>query len=267
MRGDFEVHELPSGETVYYRDSNHSYYDRIEERPGGKWVGPRDARLPSPSTIGKMLDTNTEPLLRWAARKTCEGVVQLDHIPPDGDDLWGVLCGRKLTYKDLRDQRATEGTNVHTKVLEALAGGQRIPSLADVEAEERGMAQGVLGWWAANVPEPIASEQVVYSEAHSYAGRFDLLCTIDGKTVMVDLKTSKFIGNGAHTQLAGYIYAAEESGFGPIASARILQVLADGTYREHECAASVDQFLAALAAHRAAKEIGKRSRELAKAAA
>lgn len=265
-RGAFEVHELPNGETIAYRDSDHSYFSRIEERPGGKWVGPPDARLPSPSTIGKMLDTNTEPLIRWAARQTCAGVAQLDVVPRDGEALWGALADAKLTYADLRDQRAKEGTAIHVDVLEALAAGGAIPSLADVDDEARGYAQGVLKFWHEQAPEPITSEQVVYSPEHGFAGRFDLLCVLGDRRVLIDLKTSKWIGNGAHVQLAGYVGAALESGFGPIEEALILQV-ADGSYRLHPCGADYADFLAALDAYRAAKRVTKRSRELLKAAA
>lgn len=265
MLGDFEVHKLPMGETVYYRDSNHAYYESIEDR-GGKWVGPIAARVPSPSTIGKLLDTNTEPLMRWAARKTCEGVVQLDHVPDDPSDLWGVLCGRKLTYRDLREQRASEGTAVHERILGALAEGGRVPSLADVSAEERGYGQGVLAAWHDLEPKPIGSELVVYSSAHRFAGRLDLLCELDGALTILDLKTG-FVGNGAHTQLAGYWLAADESGYGPIERALILKVSDDGSYSVTPCAAAERDFLAALSAYRAASAVGKRSREIAKAAA
>lgn len=265
--GAFEVHPLPNGTEVFFRASDHSYFSRIEERPGGKWVGPRDARLPSPSAIGKMLDTNVEPLLRWAAKQTCNGVVQLRTVPQDGDALWGALSAEGLTYSDLREKRATEGTAVHQDVLEALAAGGKVPSLSAVGDDERGFAQGVLAFWRDHDPEPIASEQVVYSAEHGFAGRFDLLAQLDDQRVLVDLKTSKFIGNGAHVQTAGYIGAAIESGFGPVDEALILQVLADGTYRLHPCGATYEDFLAALEAHTAARRVSKRSRELLKAAA
>lgn len=267
QRGPFEVHELPSGETVAYRDSDHAYFSRVEERGPGKWVGPRDARLPSPSTIAKMLDTNTEPLLRWAAKQTCEGVVRLGHVPDSGAVLWDALTASKLTYSDLREQRAQEGTAVHVRVLEALAGDGPVPSLADVTAEERGYAQGVFRFWHEHEPVPIVSEQVVYSAEHGFAGRFDLLALLDDQRVLIDLKTSKWIGNGAHVQLAGYVGAAAESGFGPIDEALVLQVAADGSYRLHPCGADYEDFLDALAAYRASKRVSKRSRELLKEAA
>ncbi|MBA2714690.1 MAG: hypothetical protein H0U55_14180 [Rubrobacteraceae bacterium] len=259
---------MPNGDVVWYDDSRHAYFDRIEERPGGKWVGPTDARLPSPSTIGKLLETSNEGLLRWAARTTCEGVSELGTRTIEGmagDAIWDLLNARKLTYRDLRSKRADEGTSVHEKILGCLAAGERIPSLSDVSDEERGYAQGVLAAWHDLEPKPIACEQVVYSSEHRFAGRLDLLCLLDKKRTILDLKTG-YVGNGAHTQLAGYIAAAEESGFGPIEHTLILKVTAEGGYDLIPCAAEPEHFVAALTAYRAASTVGKRSRELAKAA-
>lgn len=258
MQGAFEVHRMPSGEYVYYRDSDHAYYSRIEQR-NDRWVGPKDAYLPSPSTIGKRLDTNTEGLIRWAAKMTCQGVVQLDNIPSDGDDLWGALNAHKLTYAHLRDQRGAEGTNVHKRILEALAAGNRVPSLADISAQERGYGQGVLAAWHDLAPDPITSEQVVYSSTYRYAGRVDLICHLDAERVVIDLKTG-FVGNSAHAQLAGYILAASESQFGPIDRGLILKVAQDGSYSLIECAAGADDFLAALSAYRSAKYVTARAK-------
>ena len=36
---DFEVHTLPSGETLVYRDRDHSYWRELVEKPNGEHVG------------------------------------------------------------------------------------------------------------------------------------------------------------------------------------------------------------------------------------
>jgi len=241
MQGDFEVHELPSGVTVYYRDSDHSYFDRIEERPGDKWVGPNASRLPSPSTVAKVYDLQLADRLSAAAARA------------------------GLEWFERKDRRATEGTNVHEKVLEILAAGERVPSLADVSEAERGYAQGVIAWWAEVEPEPIATEQVVYSPIHRFAGRLDLIATIDGKRTIVDLKTG-FIGESAHVQLGGYWLAATESGFGPIDEMLLLKVYDDGSYSALSGLATPTDFTRALNVYREAKKLGKGVREQMKAA-
>ena len=232
--GPFEHHVMPSGTECFYRDSNHSYYRYITPKKGkeDEWVGPNDARIPSPSSVGSVLDLDkADRLMRWAARH------------PDAIGF--------------RDKRAEEGTKIHEDIFEALAKGEGIPSLADVDEDARGRAQGVLAFWRDFEPEAIASEAVVYSETHGFAGRLDLLAEIDGKRVIVDLKTSKYIGEGMHTQLAGYVLAAEESGYGPIDSALLLKVNEDGSYDTYPCVATFQDFIAALNAYRAGKELKK----------
>lgn len=241
MRGDFEVHELPSGVTVYYRDSQHAYFDRIEERKEGEWVGPKDARLPSPSAVGDVFSLNKARMMSNAAARA------------------------GLEWFVRKDKRAEEGTNVHQHVLEILAAGDRIPSLADVSEAERGYAQGVIAWWSDRLPDPIVSEQVVYSAEHRFAGRVDLIATINGRRTAVDLKTG-FVGEGAHAQLAGYELAADESGFGPIEATLILKVFENGTYAEYEGLAVPEDFIDALKVYRRGKALDKGVKEQIKRA-
>lgn len=231
MRGDFEVHTLPKGDEVYYRDSNHAYYSEIVEK-GGKWIGPNDARLPSPSTVAKVYDLQLADRLSAAAAKA------------------------GYEWFDRKDRRATEGTNVHEKVLETLAAGQRIPSLSDVSEAERGYAQGVIGWWSEVDPKPVASEQVVYSAIHKFAGRVDLIADIDGVRTIVDLKTG-YVGESAHVQLAAYRLACDECGFGPVKQTLILKVSDDGSYRALPGLSSPFDFVKGLQVYRKGKTLGK----------
>lgn len=240
--GRFELHVLPDGSEVYYDDGRHAYFSRIEERPGGKWVGPKDARLPSPSTVAKVYD------------------LQL------ADRLAGAAAKAGPEWFDRKDRRAAEGTAVHEKILEILAAGKRIPSLADVTEAERGYAQGVIAWWAKVKPKPIESEQVVYSRAHGFAGRLDLIAEIDGRRTIVDLKTG-FIGESAHVQLSAYELAANECGFGPIEATMLLKVYEDGAYREFPGLADSHDFVRGLRVYRKGKQLGAGVREQLKEAA
>lgn len=226
----FQRHVMPSGTECFYRDSNHSYWGEIHEVKGS-WSGVRSSRLTSPSAVGKVFD------------------LQL------ADKLSSAAARAGLEWFERKDRRATEGSNVHEKVLEVLAAGERIPSLADVEGEERGYAQGVIAWWADVNPDPIGSELVVLSTAHGYAGRIDLIAEIDGQTTIVDLKTG-FIGESAHAQLAGYKLAAEESGYGPIQRCILLKVTPEGDYHELEGLSNVNAFIKGVELFREAKQLG-----------
>ena len=36
---DFQIHTLPSGETLVYRDRDHSYWKELVEKPNGEQAG------------------------------------------------------------------------------------------------------------------------------------------------------------------------------------------------------------------------------------
>lgn len=67
------------------------------------------------------------------------------------------------------------------------------------------------------ITNPI-TEQAIYSRQHSYAGRFDLVCEIGGRTVLADWKTNKrdsrYNPSGAHLenfiQMGAYAMAWQE---------------------------------------------------------
>ena len=45
-------------------------------------------------------------------------------------------------------------------------------------------------WWAENRPELVAAEELVYSRKHNVSGTFDAIIKLNGKTILVDWKTS-----------------------------------------------------------------------------
>ncbi len=66
-------------------------------------------------------------------------------------------------------------------------------------------------------PKLVAVEKACYSLAHDYAGKFDLLCEINGKLYLVDFKTnntSRYAPEGIYpdmfAQLGGYIQLIKE---------------------------------------------------------
>jgi hypothetical protein len=276
--GPFEQIELPNGSAVYYREANHSYWEQIKQKSDSSWSG--SGRIPGASTASKPLDFRPDNLLKWAARTNGEGVailaadgLSLDEVDDmrtalgwleSAEAIWDALVESELTYEHLRDRRAKEGTNVHERMLHALARGEKVPSLAKLSEAERGYGQAVLTWWRDRQPTPLQFEQVVYSRLHGYAGRFDLRAEVEGEVVLLDLKTSGFISLAAHAQLRAYDIASEESGFGPSNRLLILQVLEDGSYHEIPCEATQGMFLNALATYRDAAELGKRCRAEAK---
>ena len=70
-------------------------------------------------------------------------------------------------------------------------------------------------WEQSHKVEWLASEMVVASEKHLFAGTLDGLAMVDGKFTLIDLKTSNQIDNGYYIQTAGYQMALEEQKIKP----------------------------------------------------
>jgi hypothetical protein len=262
MFGDFERHEMPDGSSVYYRDSNHSYWRDI--KPKGKtWSG--TGRLTGVSTVCAPLDFRPDNLMRWAARLNGEGIAVL----ASADAIWQALQDSELTFEHVRDKAAARGTNVHKHALHALASGAAVPAFDQLTEEERGYARGIMAFWHECEPEPLQAEQVVWSDRLGIAGRFDLRARLMGSyrgqsllgaTCMVDAKTSGFIAAKHHGQLAGYDLLARECGIGESERLLILQVGDDGSYELLDSAATHDEFEDALRVYRSAGRIASATR-------
>lgn len=73
--------------------------------------------------------------------------------------------------------------------------------------------------------EPIFMEQVVWSEAHEYAGTLDAVAMVNGKRTLVDYKTAKRVYPETNfLQVAAYAKALEEMGHGTCEAALILRL-------------------------------------------
>lgn len=270
--GRFEKHTLPDGSCVYYEpDPKHAYFGEIKpsKSAAGGYSYVRDSRLVGVSTVVKSLDTSLDGLLHWAAKLDQVGIAQLARASmADGGDLdWlrtqgsidGALRDAGLTWSDVRDAAATRGTNVHQDIFLALATDTRPPSLSKLSAEERAYGQAAMRWWRDNRPTPLFAEQVTLNAKEGYAGRFDLLCELNGERVLVDLKTREKgkPRRADHAQLRGYEMANVSCGIGPSDRQLALLLLPDGSYREVWCCGSDAQFICSLYAYKAGSELGK----------
>lgn len=262
---DFEIHTLPSGVTVAYRDRDHSYW---KEAKGDKGSG----RLAGVTTVIAPMDWRPDGLMKWASRLTREGVAALaaeglgcedpeDILASlqwlrDGETIDRALTDARLRYTDARDDAATRGTNVHLHALHALADGRPVPAYAEMTAEERGYSRGVGAWWLREQPEVIASEFLVADLDLGVAGRPDLLCRLrDRRVALVDAKTSGYLSAKFPVQLSGYSQLGIVSGYEPPEIGIVLQVAEDGSFNAVEVELDHGDFLAALDVYRRAGRI------------
>lgn len=280
----FEEHQLPNGTVVHYKDANHSYWREVVEKKDGSLSG--KGRLTGISTISSPFDWEADPLITWGANLQCDGVSQLarrdiqawedsgrsDELGRSalewlgsGETITQALRDNQLTWRDVRDQAANRGTNVHKHALHALASGEQI-AFDQLNEEERGYAQGVAAWWFDHEPQVIAAEAVVADVDRLVAGRFDLLCDIGGELVMVDAKTSRYLSPKFVVQISGYAQLAEQCGYGAASQGAVLQVRPDGTYALVRFELRPEAFDHALTVYRSAAEIRKELRQASKAA-
>jgi len=277
--GRFEKHRTPDGSEVYFDPGPHAYFAEIKQKPDGTYSYVRESRLTGVSTPVKALDTNADPLLWWATKLDQTGISELADrtLSSGGDYGWllsqesiaAALREAELTWSHVRDRAATRGTNVHELIFLALAQDKRPPSLERLDGDERGYGQAAMRWWRDNDPTPLYAEQVTLCHTHGVAGRFDLLCEIDGERVLIDAKTRESGADrkGDHAQLAGYEMCNQACGIGSSDRQLALILKPDGTYSECEGLAEKADFLSALEAYRRGGALDKRMREAKKVAA
>jgi hypothetical protein len=238
----FEHHQFDIGD-VFYRDSDHTYFTEVSPKYQGRgaakgivgYTGVQAAEIPSPSGIAKYADPSAEALMGFAARVDAGRLTDHERriLADVGSGAIEVNTAQPR-YLILRDAKGVIGTIAHTAAEDALAG--KPTSLTDKPPSAQGYILAVDRFFNDNTDLAVlASEQVVYSAAHRYAGRFDAQVKaplrrhtgeiIDHEKWLLDFKTSGFIGRAYHEQLHGYDLAAEECGVGAADRIFIVQLL------------------------------------------
>ena len=89
----------------------------------------------------------------------------------------------------VRDAAANRGTMVH-EISEDLLNGEEIVLDAEADIVKRVMC--LEQWYDDYQPEVIMQEVMLAFPGVRYAGRFDILARIDGKNVLIDIKTGGY---------------------------------------------------------------------------
>lgn len=268
--GEFTEHLLPGGGVVHYRDRDHSYWQEVVN---GKGKG----RLTGVSTVVSPFDWRPDNLMRWASRINLDGVAALFNAQSAAGDMAGIewlmdgdaidarLKEHALHYTQERDKAAARGTGAHLHALQALADGRAVPAFDEIPEAERGYAQAVAGWWLDTDPTPLHTELVVADLDLSIAGRLDLIYTdAAGDTVLLDLKTSKYLSAKLAVQAALYAHCYAVSGYGTVDRVELLQAGEDGDYTVVPVDVFPEDVLAAVAVYRAAARINGQIRRASK---
>ncbi len=268
-----ELVTMPNGTRLYYNDPDHSYWRCNED-------GTRGRRLTGVTTVIKPFSFKPDGLMRWAAKQNGAGIAILAteglelqdaneirnrlHWLSSAEAIWTALEQNELTYEKLRDKAAKRGTNVHRLALQHLAETGEPPDMEKMTPEEQGYARGVTEFWLDHSPSPEVVEQIVYSEELGVAGRLDLLAKLGSGASgsgIIDAKTSSWIDEAAHVQVALYAHLSELCGFPKSTWTAILQLKENGSYELIRGQATTDDALAAIEVYRRAGRVGREAKK------
>lgn len=159
--------------------------------------------------VTSVLGMRAKPfLVGWAAKLAAELAVEMTTsgtlAPMVAADEAGAVEFLKFASKRFTRRAADVGTAAHG-IFETLSLGEPLGPVTD---DLRPFALHFEDFLAKVSPEFLHVEETVWSQKHGYAGSFDAVAKIDGKTVFIDYKTTR---SGVHEdvawQLAAYRHA------------------------------------------------------------
>jgi len=165
-------------------------------------------------------------LVAWARRTTIEVVrAALDGTggPYAREELEAILEAASREPERVRDAAAGKGSSAHEAVSLALAGEPYDETYAP-------QVQAALAFLQDQGLKVLATETVVASKAHGFAGTADLLAERDGALVLADWKSGSGVWPEYALQLGAYAIAIEEMTGLPVGAAYLVGLRPDGGY-------------------------------------
>lgn len=186
--------QLFYGKELKFDEKEHAYF----------WDG---QPVPGVTTILKCI--NKPALMPWAVKMTRD--YWLEALKKGRTDHDKIHKESWNAHKNFTKNAAEIGSNVHA-YAESFLKKQELPLLLIDEAK-RG-AEAFHKWHDSHKIKLLASERVILSQEHYYAGTCDLIAEIDGEYCVGDFKTSSGIYPEMRLQTAAYQHAIqEEKGF------------------------------------------------------
>lgn len=149
-------------------------------------------------------------LMQWAVDMCVSFIREKLPIVTEED----LVMGSKAHIR-LRDAGASTGSEAHALVEQYLKG--QVPIVDETTAEAMNAYLAFVKWFEEVKPEILGVEEVVYSPVFGYAGTYDCMLRISGKTYLCDLKTtnpSRDAPKGVYAenfiQLGAYALAHDE---------------------------------------------------------
>lgn len=128
-------------------------------------------------------------------------------IDPDAPDLDVANY-----WQGVRDDAADQGTWIHEYIQADVDPACSYPSTENTNQNHWDMVEAWDTWKSGKEIVPLHTEITVWNDEEGYAGTFDGMWTIDGRTVLMDIKSSRGIYSSAWMQLAA-LWSAPEAFF------------------------------------------------------
>jgi hypothetical protein len=222
---------------------------------------PKRQRLTSVTTLIDQI-LPKPALVPWAERETAEGMLTLLragelHPSLTAHEALAAMREAKIGAEGVRTTAARRGVDVHALLERYARDGSWADPVGLLDVDDYPYAHALNDWLRKYRPEPHEIEQLVADPEHGYAGRLDLIATIDGQRTLVDLKSQERAGiySAAHIQARAYERASVRCDGEPVDRVLIVVVAKDGTYREMDCLMTSRGFESALKYYRALKPV------------
>lgn len=178
------------GEELEFDAKGHAY----------KWAG---KFVPGVTTILQVI--NKPALLQWSADMASD--YWYDQLALGTKDLMLIRAEAKAAHRIRKETAGGIGNNIHD-YAECFFKKKELPPLLTDQAKKG--VEAFHKWLDAHKIKILASERMVFSKEHHYAGTCDFVAEIDGVLGVGDIKTSSGIFNEMRFQTAAYQQALEE---------------------------------------------------------
>lgn len=204
------------------------------------------------TTILKVI--NKPALIGWSANQAVDYIQDklptwLQVSPINTEEIEKIFNEARKAHTMKKKKAGDIGTKVHKHIENHIKG----EPVEIKNKKEQKMFDKFVEWTTENKVKFLQAERQVYSEKHFFAGTYDLLCEIDGKTWLGDIKTSSNIYPEMFLQTAAYQICEEEMNDIKIDGTIVLNISKTGKLQEKRSISNKqnkEAFLAALTLYR-----------------
>lgn len=164
------------------------------------------------SVLGKVL--NKPALMMWPMNESLKYTREqlVDGVSYTAEKIKKILDESSKAYTKKSDKGKDVGSLIHAAIEAYLLEEEH-----EVPEDAKKPLESFIKWFEEVEPKVLDVERIIYSQKLDYAGTFDSLLEIDGKTVLCDVKStnsSRSAPNGIYPemflQLGAYSYALHE---------------------------------------------------------